>query len=221
MAFQFPKGFDKHLLLSQVNYIGVEWMLGYGNTPKILIGLNPNISGSSFFQGPRNEDGVIIRSAVKWRKSSGHYYYAPHPNGFVHYTWHNKYNQTGFAGSLFGYLVDGQEEVVKGPWSSRATALNMCEEVKADPLGLEVTDVILYDHQGSRRSCGMATAIKTDALLTLCRHFQPDFHIVRRRHEKGLEQAPWTASVSCDLGAKPGDKVFAPEVDILWKQGEE
>lgn len=87
----------------------VDWKEGYGNPPKlqVLVDETPDRSDLRF----RTEGGI---------------WYAEHDGYAEYYSWSGPGNEGGFSGRcLKVQSVDGEEVLLKGPWSSRAGCVNL------------------------------------------------------------------------------------------------
>lgn len=160
--------FRKDLLFHEVTGIDVDWMEGWGNTPRIKL------------RGPI-EDGSVRRAhfeASLWKQyrlqDGKSLWVTTHPNGFVRYLSHSgrDVDEGGFGGAVFNIHDErGNPRQLRGPWSSRATCVNMV---------VEPEDHIMDTDQG---------AVRIDAFLELCRTYKFPYYVVRGKKEKGEPEA--------------------------------
>jgi len=111
----------------------VDWMKGYANDPILEILVD---------KIPSREELVYRRLII----GEGAIYYAE-KGGFVHFLYHNPYNEEGYGGRVFRLNVQYGDriktEIIKGPWSSRPGVINNyfphCVEVRMtdDPRAFE------------------------------------------------------------------------------------
>ena len=194
-------GYDRDLLFKEVKGIDVDWMEGWGNSPRIML------------RGPC-EDYKITRDwfeAGIWKQypiEDSSLWILTHPNGFVKYMAHSgkDINEDGFGGTFFHiHLEGGVQKVLKGPWSSRATCCNIV---------LEPQDWIM--DLGN-----MACAIRIDAFVELCREFKFQYFVVRQQStRKNGEPRAVEVSTRPDGAYKPNgsgqwDNDSAP-FDVLY-----
>lgn len=230
--------FDKELLLRDIIGISVAWWEDYNSSPTIQIRLKPGIEYREYFQQVATNDiqwGMY--DELRKSTSASRIYYAQHPMGFVKYFSHSgtpNVNEGGFGGAISGVhtnqvFIDGNlfiprtpiaARALRGPWSSRATAVNT---YFPDSPRRHIMDVdIIHGKERVRRAAG---AMLIDAVRFLAEHFQPEFHIVREAGSSKVilpnEQNPYTASISPSKLKKPGGKCFASnavskELEILY-----
>lgn len=87
----------------------VDWKAGYGNDPELQV-LVDEIPTDIEFDA--------------YEQSSGTVYFGS-KDGYCRYLYHDPSNTSGFGGSSFKLLMsDGTEKTIKGPWASRAGAMN-------------------------------------------------------------------------------------------------
>lgn len=173
--------FRKDLLFHEVTGIDVNWMESYGNTPRIKL------------RGPIEDRGVrkALFGAGIWKQypvSGTSLWVLTHPNGFVEYLAHSgrDVDEGGFGGAVFTvYVEGGHKKELRGPWSSRATCVNMV---------LPSEDHIMDTDQG---------AIRIDAFIELCKAYKFPCYVVRG-HVEG-ETEPEAVEVS----TRP-DGIFKP-----------
>lgn len=182
-------GYDRELLFKEVTGIEVDWMEGYGNAPRIQL------------QGPAADHAVRHAwfQAGIWKQypiEDKYLWVLTHPNGFVRYLSHSgkDIDEGGFGGAVFTiYLEGGVRKELRGPWSSRATCVNMVV-----PEGDHVMDT----DQG---------ALRIDAFILLCQQFNFPYYVVRGK-SKGSE--PESVRVS----TRP-DGVYKPNGAGDWQNG--
>lgn len=183
--------FEPEMLLREVQGIDVNWMEGYGNTPDLCITLPEGVNSWDYFQGIRGEDGVNYRMYEELPLFKSNIYYADHPMGFVSYFSHcgsPHVNEGGFGGAYYGvHLPDGTHKVLRGPWSSRATCVNIA--VSHHP------DLVIMDVRGAR-------ALKEVAVKVLLEHFEFPYYILRQK-ANGVEQNAYCPSTQPDGIIKP------------------
>jgi len=87
----------------------IDWNEGYGNDPELQVLVDEIPSPIEF---------------DAYERSSGTVYFGS-KDGYCRYFYHDPSNEDGFGGSSFTLLMsDGSEKVIKGPWASRAGAMN-------------------------------------------------------------------------------------------------
>lgn len=104
---------------------------------------------------------------------SGGTFYATVMYPFVDYKLHNPKSQEGYGGAVYRFpLIDGTIDMVKGPWSSRASVYNML--VSEDYSGMNdmplATEVAV--HVESWKNLGLSTNVAVDWLQK-----QLDWHL--------------------------------------------
>jgi len=204
--------FEQDILLRLIKGVDVNWYETFNNSPYIILQME---DGDDFdiFRGIRGEDGFVYNLYAELGSKGKHIYYCPHNSGFVKYFSHSGnplVNEGGFGGAKFGvHLDDGSSKVLTGPWSSRATAVNMFVEEERQ----RIADVTVATGQGGLRG----TAIKEEALKFLLNHFKFPHHVIREAQEfqgyKGKrvpckEKSSWSVSLQPDAFVKPGGKSF-------------
>jgi hypothetical protein len=180
------KKFDEGLLFQEVTGINVDWMENYGNTPRIQL------------EGPAADYKVRAAwfQAAIWKQypiQKSSLWITTHPNGFVRYLSHSgdNRNEGGFGGSNFDiHLEDGTQKVLKGPWSSRATCVNMV---------VPPEDHVMDTDQG---------AIRIDAFLALCEKVNFPHYVVRGVKTEGEPEA-------VRISTRP-DGVYKPSGNKCW-----
>lgn len=181
--------FEPDLLLREVKALEVDWCEGYGNTPDLRIELNEPYF--DYFKSIRGDDGINYRMYNEFPIGNGNIYYSDHPMGFVSYMSHcgrPNVNEGGFGGSPYGVqLPNGTSKVLRGPWSSRATCVNIA--VQHHP------DLVIMDVRGAK-------ALKEVAVKALLEHFEFPHYILRQRTE-GIEQNAYCPSMEPDGIIKP------------------
>ena len=95
----------------------VNWMLGWANRPHLEITV----------------DDIPSTNDIRYKKIGDLYW--GHLDGYVDFFAHDPTNPTGFSGRTFDLtLTEGEKVSIKGPWSSRAGAMNKhfphCVDVK-------------------------------------------------------------------------------------------
>lgn len=191
--------FDKEILLRLVKGIEIQWMLAYANSPDIIL-LGDKEEELSWLRTDLYDELPILGN------SSKHIYYANHPSGFVHYFTHSGregVDEGGFGGATFTTtLRSGQTKHLRGPWSSRASVVNMVV-LNSTPFigGREIADVVFH---GRWR---ISAAIKIEALVFLFNHFQMPYYLYRFVHKDGT---------------KEGSSVYVSKAPTyMWKEGHE
>lgn len=185
--------FEPEMLLRDVIGLDVDWMEGYGNTPDLRINLTAEASDwrHSYFQGIRGEDGVMYRMYEELPLSGGFIYYADHPMGWVSYFTHSGregVNEGGFGGAAYGvHLPNGTSKVLRGPWSSRATCVNIAAQ--------QHPDLVIMDVRGT-------PALKEIAVKALLEHYGFPYYILRQK-TNGVEQNAYCPSTQPDGIIKP------------------
>lgn len=183
--------FEPEMLLREVQGIEVDWCEGYGNTPDLRITLPEGVNSWDYFRGVRGEDGIMYRMYEELPLHGSNIYYADHPMGWVSYFSHcgnPNVNEGGFGGASYGvHLPDGTHKVLKGPWSSRATCVNIA--VQQHP------DLTIMDVRGAR-------TLKEIAVKALLEHFEFPHYILRQK-AKGAEQNAYCPSMAPDGIIKP------------------
>lgn len=200
--------FDLDVALRCFQSIDVEWREQYNNSPDIVLTLKEGVSLETLF--PRIAEYPLHLEIPA--NSRGFYYYRSHKCGLVEYFIHDGKegtNEGGFGGAIFKVETPtGKQKALRGPWSSRATCVNMHVEQED-----AIADIILID--GKYR---YASSIKVEALKALLEHFQPPFSIVREAvpvKEGRKEKACWTASLYPNVMDKPGGRPFTQP--HIWK----
>jgi hypothetical protein len=90
----------------------VNWMLGWANHPKLDITVD---------KIPNHNDMVYQKKG----SAPGNALYYSEQDGYVSFMCHNFTNERGYGGRTFNMkLEDGTTDKIKGPWSSRAGAMN-------------------------------------------------------------------------------------------------
>lgn len=155
----------------------IDWMLGYGNLPRICV-----------------EDSLDLlpREECRFTFKEGMWYHIQ-KNGLVRYLAHSGLdkNEGGFGGSLIDILdEDGNPKTLKGPWSSRASYLNTLL-----PADQQIADIKLYNGR-SRIHVGILVS-------ELVKLWDVNAYLLREQRAKGLEQGSFTASLANDCILKP------------------
>ena len=214
--------FDMDVALRCIAGVDVEWRESYNNSPDIIIQLHEGVEWRDIFAKVGEAPGYLLYREIP-SGSRSHYYYATHPCGLAQYFNHSGdplINEGGFGGAAFGVqLPDGSSKVLKGPWSSRATCVNMAVSEED-----AIADVIVRNKGGL-----LSAAIKVQALDALLKHFHPSFSVVRsserlsrRKGEEYVtkEKPAWTASLSPTEFVKPGGKSYVGSrergIDVLY-----
>lgn len=179
--------FQPDLLNRVVQGMEPEWMENYSNPPDIcLIGAKDD--PFNYFQGGVQADEIPA--------GGKHLYYGAHPNGLVRYFVHcgnESVNEGGYGGAAFHVVVEGRGLLtLRGPWSSRASVVNMFVDPKD-----YVVDIAF------RSRYLMSTAIRLSALQWLARHHDFPSFILRGRSASRAEQGAITCSTRADGIFKP------------------
>ena len=120
----------------------VKWYFKYANKPTLLLLVD---------KMPSREQHLY-----KVHKSGGSRLYWSEAEGHVSFFCHDPSHEEGFAGREFTLnLADGGQVTIKGPWSSRAGAMNCYFEPHC-------VDVVLYERDGNHPTLGYATAVTVD-----------------------------------------------------------
>jgi len=116
--------------------VEVEWYKGWANEPILRLFVD---------ELPKRDEYVFDEKDMM-----GHtLYFAEHECGTVSFMSHASNNERGYGGSVFKLkMKDGTTREVKGPWSSRAGAMNLYFP--------HCVDVIIHQQDGA---CGIASAI--------------------------------------------------------------
>lgn len=210
--------FEPNMLLRVVRGLEVDWMEGYGNTPDLKLNLDDG--PHDYFQEVRGDDGIGYRMYEELPLVGGNIYYADHPMGWVKYFTHSgkeNVNGGGFGGAKFGVQLPRQDaqgrmsKVLQGPWSSRATVVNMAVDHHPDLSIMDVHAAHNYAHIG---------ALKEIAVKALLEHFEFPYYIVRQI-APGKEKNSYSPSTQPDGIIKPSgqrcqDYKDGLGYDIFW-----
>ena len=131
----------------------IEWLLGYDNPPGLVVEV----------------DKLPPFSELVYRKAPSGHYLAEHPSGYVRY-FHWVQPDEGYGGRVFNITLDtGEQLALKGPWSSRAGAVN------ADPFGFpQIVDVAYKELDEDLRHCMIAGAMTLAVAKAVMRQYLPD-----------------------------------------------
>ncbi len=166
--------------------ININWLEGLGNLPQIII---------------EDDLDMMPREDCEYTFVDGMWYHIQ-KNGIVRYFSHNgkDVNQGGFGGASFTFLHKGQPKTLMGPWSGRASYLNMFLKPE-----YQVADVTVYNGRNSI-SCG----ILVSKLITL---WDQDAYLLRSTDKNKPEQGAITASLAPNCILKPDNSRYDPAYD--------
>ena len=89
----------------------VDWHEGWANRANLVVTVD---------RVPSFDEG----SYIELKRGIGGLYWSDN-DGMVHFFAHDKYNESGYGGREFTIqLENGDAKTIKGPWSSRASAMN-------------------------------------------------------------------------------------------------
>lgn len=171
--------------------IKIEWMFGFGNTPRIVL----------------EEDlDLLPREDLEFEHKDG-LWWAIQPNGLVRYFAHSgrDVNEGGFGGSSFDIMHKGQRKTLKGPWSSRAACVNMML-----PADKQIADITLYNRNRHPISIGILASELVN------RWSDVDAFLIRALRNNP-EQGPLTASTVYNGLKKPDGQDFGSSSDIDYE----
>jgi len=146
---------------------------GYDDAGKVLLLDAPNILGIyTHIPGFR-----FTRKRFSDGNTSGYFYIGTN-RGLSQFYWHHDdpAKQIGYFGAKFKFkMTDGTVKLVKGPFSSRAGAINMCVEEDS----LKMVDIVIEESQGryQRRHVTLPFAHHMAAHLGL------NVYAIKRGHE--------------------------------------
>lgn len=178
-----------------VDHCEIEWMLGYGNSPRLKI---YTVKDWDFpmHKEHKYQFGKAPHTGVFWSET------ADGVVSFFSHTGGDK-NEGGFGGAVFNLTMeDGTEKVLRGPWSSRPGAMN-----QYFPHSVDVTIGGRYN---------MAAHIRADLwVMLMCKWF-PELYLGIRwpadDHYKRVEgsnpEIVYDFSVQPDRWEKPDGKSF-------------
>lgn len=154
----------------------IDWRFGFSNDPSIIV-----------------EDSLDLLPREECRFQQGHgMFWHIQENGLVRYFSHSgeDKNEGGFGGSVFDILdAEGNPKTIKGPWSGRASYLNMFMSDE-----YQVADINVNNGR-NKIYCGILVS-------KLAELWDVDAYLLRaKRKEK--EQGSYTASMAPDRILKP------------------
>ncbi len=167
--------------------LNINWREGYTNNPTILIEDNLDLL-------PREECEFIQVEGM---------FYHIQKNGLVRYFAHDgsDRNMGGFGGSIFTILHNGKEKELKGPWSGRASFLNMFLSEEEQTADISVFNGRSY----------MSVGILISELSKL---WDQDAYLLRSLNkEKNCEHGAVTASLAKNCILKPDRTRYDPSYD--------
>jgi len=177
-----------------VRGVEVEWMLGCGNRPTIVLLLDGSLPKDLSYQKiPLNAKGRVLlfgRSAA-----------APE---FVNYLIHDPTDPTGLYGTAVTCRLEtGEEYVAKGPW---------CVGTCGQAYGLgDHLDVGVKGSDGILRSAQLERRFVEDAF----RRFRPDLHLI----EDGGAPVPSTTADGLEKPKRRGGEVSYVQGVLIDREG--
>ncbi len=147
----------------------IDWMESFGNDPRIYIEEDLDIHAT-------NECEFTFKNGM---------WYHIQKNGIVQYLAHTGQNRNegGFGGASFTILHNGEPLTLRGPWSGRASYLNM-----SLPANQQVADI--YIDNGHRR-------VYTGMLISeLVKRWDKPAYLLRKKSDG--EAGGVTASLATD-----------------------
>lgn len=156
----------------------IEWMMGYGNLPHFIL-------EETLALTPREESEYEFIDGL---------WYHIQKNGIVRYFAHSGFdrNEGGYGGAAFTFLHNGEKKRLVGPWSSRASALNM--RLPADK---QVVDIRLDNGSQYPTNCGILVSELVE------RWDSDEAYLLRALNRYDGEHGAITASLAPDRILKP------------------
>ncbi len=116
----------------------VNWMHGWANRPNLVLTV----------------DNMPEQVDLRYQRKDNLYW--AELDGYVQFFAHSPGNESGFGGHVFDLtLTDGEQVSIRGPWSSRASAMN-----NHFP---HCVDVTLYTEDGGRFAASVTLALAKEA----------------------------------------------------------
>lgn len=175
----------------------INWMYGYANSPDILIEEDLAVS-------PR-EDLVFLHKNGVW--------VSVQDNGVVQYFAHNgsDKNNGGYGGAIFTITdEEGNKRNLAGPWSSRASVVNMNFENEIGP----ITEVSILGRDGYVRRVGMLVSEVEKRMRE--QEDTKNLHLVREIRGGEREKSTYYVSTSnTDLVKPDGSRFSWTEADEI------
>ena len=173
----------------------IDWMLGYGNHPRlhVLVDREPKLSDFKF-------------------ECKRHYYFAEH-DGFVQFFAHDIKDHGGFGGDEFELnMKDGSVVKLVGPWSSRCSVMNKLGFTPSFEVDY-VADPIAWD-KGYTFVAGAMTINKVREAIELANSYEAcPAYLIPNGHwnmhdDMTMDEWSWVVSINPHRYAKPaGDGV--------------
>lgn len=103
--------------------VKIDWMEAYSNKPSITVLVDERM--------PHMDE-------LKWMRNDG-LYYTVLSCGIIDKMYHDPRNEHGYSGREFRLpMLDGSYKTIKGPWSSRAQAINQLTKLNTVDITVEV-----------------------------------------------------------------------------------
>ena len=166
----------------------VNWMFGWANRPRLEITVDriPKLEEMEFDLHVLGDDHTLY-----WAEK----------DGYVSFFSHSTRNERGYGGREYVLNLKGKQKTkIKGPWSSRAGAMN-----NYFPHSVDVT---IYEKEGDHPSLGFSAHVALDFAC-------------RAANIAGctLERQMWHDDLVFEIIGK--DEAFDKEVDILLEKAED
>lgn len=163
--------------------IRINWLEGFGNLPTFTLEESLDLL-------PREECEFQFKNGIWWHIQD---------NGLVRYYAHSgaDKNEGGFGGAVFEIRHKGQQKMLKGPWSSRASYLNTLL-----PANKQVAEINLNNGKSTNTHIGILVSELID------RWESQEAYLLRSITER--EKGSYTASLAADCIRKPDGMRFDP-----------
>jgi hypothetical protein len=168
--------------------IKIDWALGYGNQPRIILEESLDLT-------PREDTEFEFKEGMWWNIQT---------NGLVRYFHHQggDDNAGGFGGATFKFLHKGEPCQVRGPWSSRASWLNTLL-----PEEQQIADIVLHNGKQYPISIGIL-------ISELVSRWDQDAYLLRSLGKVPTgEHGGVTASLAPNCILKPDNSRYDPAND--------